>query len=259
MISSLIRVPSVPLTGIPSVAAAVMEEVERRAVEDFGISLPQMMEQAGSHLAALVGAWFDGDLRELRIVVAVGPGDNGGGGLVAARHLANRGASVRVVLARPVLRMAPAARDQLATLVAMGADCCVATYDLADPALDDALARADLVVDAVLGYRLAGPPHDEVDRLIGSVNRAGRPVISLDLPSGVDPDSGLTTGHAITAVATLALALPKPALLDGPGAAHAGRLYLADIGLPTALYGVMGIRVGAIFSAGRIIELERPR
>ena len=124
---------------VPVVDAATMAELDRRATADFGITLPQMMEQAGSHLAAIVGAHLDGDLRDRRILVAVGPGINGGGGLVAARHLTNRGASVRVVLARPVLRMAPAARDQLATLLAMGADCCVATYDLADPALEAAL------------------------------------------------------------------------------------------------------------------------
>lgn len=98
-----------------------------------------------------------------------------------------------------------------------------------------------------------------MDRRIGFVDRAGRPVISLDLPSGVHPDTGQTPGHAVTAAATLTLALPKPALLDGPGAARAGRVYLADIGLPAALYAGMGIKVGAVFSAGRIIELERPR
>jgi len=259
MLLDLPRVPVVSATDIPAVTAAVMAEVDRRAVEDFGITLPQMMEQAGSHLAALVGAWFDGDPRGRRVVVAVGPGNNGGGGLVAARHLTNRGATVRVILARPVLRMAPAARDQLATLLAMGADCCVATYDLTDPALEAALVDADLVVDAVMGYRIEGAPHGEVDRLIGFVVRAGRPVISMDVPSGLDPDTGDVAGQAVTATATLTLALPKLALLGPSGAARAGRLYLADIGLPAALYAGMGLEVGSVFAAGRIIELERPR
>jgi NAD(P)H-hydrate epimerase len=253
-----IQVPVVPAAQVPAVTARVMAEIDRRAVDDFGITLLQMMEQAGSHLAALISAQLGGDPHDRRIVVAVGPGNNGGGGLVAARHLTNRGASVRVILARPVLRMAPAARDQLATLMAMGADCCVATYDLADPALEETLATADIVVDAIMGYRIDGPPHGEVDRLIGFVARAGRPVVSLDLPSGVHPDTGEVAGQAVTAAATLALALPKPALLGPPGARRTGRLYLADIGLPAALYAGMGIEVGSIFAAGRIIELERP-
>ena len=139
------------------------------------------------------------------------------GGLVAARHLVNRGASVRVVLARPALRMSEAAQHQLATLIAMGAHCCVATYDLTDDELEHVLANADVVVDAVLGYRIHGAPRGEAERLIGFVVRAGRPVVSLDLPSGVDPDTGEAAGIAITATATLTLALPKPGLFRGEG------------------------------------------
>ncbi len=257
VISTPAGIPARPASAVPVVTAETMAEVDRRAVEDFGITLLQMMEQAGSHLAALVRAELGGDLRGRRIVVAVGPGNNGGGGLVAARHLTNRGAEVRVVLARPVLRMTEAARHQLATLLAMGSSCCVATYDLADAELEDALARADIVVDAILGYRVDGVPHGEVDRLIGFVVRSGRPVISLDLPSGMDPDTGATPGQAVTAIATLTLALPKPALIDGPGAERAGRVFLADIGLPAALYASMGIVVGPLFARGRIIQLDR--
>ncbi len=148
------------------------------------------------------------------------PGNNGGGGLVAARHLANRGANLRVILARPALRMTEAARHQLATLIAMGSDCCVATYDLTDADLETVLAEADVVVDAVLGYRIHDAPRGEAERLIGFVIRSGRPVVSLDLPSGIDPDSGEAAGIAITASATLTLALPKPGLLRGAGVAQ---------------------------------------
>jgi NAD(P)H-hydrate epimerase len=257
MISASKGVPVVPASIVPEVTAEVMAEVDRHAIDDYGITLLQMMEQAGSHLAALVRAELGGDLRGRRIVVAVGPGNNGGGGLVAARHLTNRGGEVRVVLARPVMRMSEASRHQLATLIAMGSSCCVATYDLPDAELEDALGRADVVVDAILGYRLDGVPHGEVDRLIGSVERAGRPVISLDVASGMDPDTGETPGRAVTAVGTLTLALPKPALLRGRGVARSGRLFLADLGLPAALYAGMGIEVGPLFAAGRIVQVDR--
>ena len=250
-------VPALRAADVSTVTAEQMAEVDRSAVEEFGITLLQMMEQAGSHLADVVRMEAGGDLRDQRVVVAVGPGNNGGGGLVAARHLVNRGASVRVVLARPALRMSEAAQHQLATLIAMGAHCCVATYDLTDDELEHVLANADVVVDAVLGYRIHGAPRGEAERLIGFVVRAGRPVVSLDLPSGVDPDTGEAAGIAITATATLTLALPKPGLFRGEGSRRAGRVYLGDIGLPDALYAGLGISAGRPFSAGRIVLLDR--
>ena len=248
--------PVVPGEDIPSVSAEQMAEVDRSAIEDYGVTLLQMMEQAGSHLAEVVRVEIGGDLVGRRVVVAVGPGNNGGGGLVAARHLANRGAIVRVVLARPALRMTAAARHQLATLIAMGTECCVATYDLEDLELESVLATADLIVDAVLGYRIHEAPRDEPERLIGFIVRAARPVVSLDLPSGLLPDTGEAPGVVIAAQATLTLALPKPGLLRAAGAAHTGRLYLGDLGLPSALYAGLGIRVDHVFRAARIIELS---
>ncbi len=244
-------------TAVPMVTAAQMAEVDRLAVEEFGITLLQMMEQAGSHLADVVRLEVGGDLRGRRIVVAVGPGNNGGGGLVAARHLANRGASVQVVLARPALRMSQAARHQLATLIAMEIHCCVATYDLTDDELEHILANADVVVDAVLGNGIHDAPRGEAERLIEFITRAGRPVVSLDLPSGLDPDSGEAASIAITATATLTLALPNPGLFQGEGPDRAGRVYLGDIGLPEALYAGLGISAGHPFSAGRILLLDR--
>ncbi len=248
-----------PASSVPVVDVATMTEVDRLAIEEFGISLPQMMEQAGSHLAEVVRLELGGILVDRSVVVAVGPGNNGGGGLAAARHLINRGARVHVVLARPALRMTEAGRNQLATLVAMGAACCVATYDLADEELDEILAGADLVVDAILGYNVHGAPRGDVERLVGFVVRANRPVVSLDVPTGVDPDTGEADGIAITAIATMTLALPKPGLMAPVGARRAGRLYLADIGLPATLYARLGIHVGTLFSAGRITTLDLTR
>lgn len=252
-----LALPVVGASELPMVTAAQMAEVDRAATEDFGVTLLQMMEQAGSHLAEVVRLELGGDLRGKRVVIAIGPGNNGGGGLVAARHLGNRGASVRVILARPALRMTEAARHQLATLIAMGSDCCVATYDLTDADLETVLAEADVVVDAVLGYRIHDAPRGEAERLIGFVVRSGRPVVSLDLPSGIDPDSGEAAGIAITASATLTLALPKPGLFRGAGVDKAGRVYLGDLGLPEALYTALGIPVGQPFAGSRIIVLDR--
>ena len=256
MIESTDRFPVSSASAMPTVSAAEMARVDQLAVDEFGIDILQMMEQAGSHLAELVRVELGGDLRGRRIVVAVGPGNNGGGGLAAARHLANRGASVRVILARPVNRLSDAGRDQLATLLEMSVDCCVAIYDVPDEELDHELSSADAVVDAVLGYRASGAPHDGVLWLVERVARASVPVISLDLPSGIDADSGEAPGAAVTATATLTLALPKPGLFRGAGRERAGRVYLGDIGLPAALYRRLGLEIDSPFAAGRIVRLE---
>lgn len=253
------RSPAFPVSrasALPTVTAAQMSEVDRLAVDEFGIDVLQMMEHAGSHLAELVRVELGGDLRAKRIVVAVGPGNNGGGGLAAARHLANRGAAVRVVLARPASRLTDAGRHQLATLLQMSIACCVAIYDLPDDELDGELASADAIVDAILGYRAAGAPRDGVLWLVDRIARAAAPVISLDLPSGLDPDTGETPGAAISAAATLTLALPKPGLFRAAGRSSAGRVHLADIGLPAALYRRLGLEPGLPFALGPIIRME---
>jgi NAD(P)H-hydrate epimerase len=247
--------PGPPAT-VPTVDVATMGEVDRLAVEEFGISVPQMMEQAGSHLAEVVRAELGGELRGRSVVVAAGPGNNGGGGLAAARHLINRGALVRIVLARPALQLAGVGRAQLATLLAMGASCYVVTYDLGDSELEETLAGADAIIDAILGYNIRGAPRGGEERLVDAIVRSGRPVVSLDVPTGVDPETGATQGAAVMATATMSLGLPKPGLLAADARRHVGRLYLADIGLPAALYARLGLDVGPMFSRTRIIGID---
>lgn len=249
-------IPSVAIRAVPAVDAATMTRIDRAAVADYGVTLLQMMEQAGSHLAEVARWVVGGDLRDRPVAVAIGPGHNGGGGLVAARHLANRGARVRVVLSRPALRLSEASRHQLGTLLAMGAECCVATYDLDDADLADVLAGSHAIVDAILGYRIDAAPRGAEERLIELLLATDRPIVSLDLPSGLDPDRGTVPGSAVRATATLALALPKPGLFAGYGPDHAGTVYLGDLGLPAALYATMGIDPGRPFADGRIVRLE---
>lgn len=248
--------PTIPFDSVPAVSSDQMAEVDRLAVDVYGITLLQMMEQAGSHLASVAAAEVGGDLKDRNFLVAVGPGNNGGGGLVAARHLANRGARCRVVMARPARRLSEAGQHQLATLLEMGVSCCMAVYDISDAEIGKELATADLVIDAVLGYRGRGTPHDEVAALIERIVAAEDRMLSLDLPSGMDADSGAVGPLAIRSRATMTLALPKAGMLTDVGRERTGRMYLADIGLPAALYKRMDLTVEAPFSAGRIVRLE---
>lgn len=252
-------VPSITWRAFPALTRDGIAAVDRLAVEEFGIGLAQMLEQAGSHLAEVVRLELGGRLRGQRIVVAVGPGNNGAGGLATARHLANRGATVRVILARPALRLGEAARDELATLLQMEVKCCVAVYDLSEAELRAALGDADLIVDAVLGYNAVGPPHGEVAMLMDRIAESERPIISLDLPSGLDADGQADDGRIVNAQATMTLALPKVGLFSESGRARSGRLYLADIGLPATLYRRLGLALDAPFEAGRILRVDWDR
>jgi NAD(P)H-hydrate epimerase len=153
------------------------------------------------------------------------------------------------------MRLSEPGRHHLATLIAMGVPCCVATYDIDDVDLRSTLASAELIVDALLGYGARGEPHGEVRRLLVAIRDAGRPILRLDIPSGVDPDTGRSDGQAVVATATLALALPKVGLGAGDAPAHVGRRYLGDIGIPAAVFEAVGVAVGHPFATGPVVEL----
>lgn len=197
-----------------------MREVDRVAIEDIGFGLLQMMENAGRNLADLVTELFAAQ----SVTVLAGSGGNGGGGLVAARHLANHGTLVNVTTTRPPESMSEATRHQAETLEATG------VVFSQDP------MKADVIVDALLGYSLAGPPRGVAAELIEWANAAEVPIVSLDIPSGVDATSGERPGVAADAMMTLTLALPKTGL-----AAVTGSLYLADIGIPPSAYSSAGV------------------
>ena len=251
----LSSLPTVQLATLPAVTAAGMREVDRLATEDFGISLAQMMELAGMNLARTAQHVCSG-LTAQKVTVLVGSGGNGGGGLVAARHLANRGAEVQVVLAFPVRRLRPIAEERLATMIEMLVPCRVAAWDLLHGELEELLGGSDLLVDALLGYSADGPPRGPLDELLERAAASGRPVLSLDLPSGLDPDTGTVAGRALRAAATMTIALPKRGLLTPSGRAYSGQLYLADIGLPAALYQRAGLAFADPFGDGPLARLD---
>ena len=116
---------------------------------------------------------------------------------------------------------------------------------------------ADLVIDAVIGYSLAGPPRDGPAGLIRAANQAAVPVLALDVPGGGDAATGHAHDPSVRATATLTLALPKTGLRTDPGRGHAGELYLADIGVPPELYSrpPLNLEVGHIFAREEIIRL----
>jgi NAD(P)H-hydrate epimerase len=167
--------------------------------------------------------------------VLCGKGNNGGDGFVAARHLLDCGANVRVWTTVAGSDLNGAAR---ANHAALPADRLAILPDEADGAwttLTTDLARADLIIDALLGTGVRGVVTGTVATAIDLINAAGRPVLAVDVPSGVAADTGQICGRAVRATATITLGLSKPGLLLHPGAGLAGTLLVGDIGLPAEL------------------------
>jgi NAD(P)H-hydrate epimerase len=159
------------------------------------------------------------------------------------------GIFVQVFAASPFEDFSGVPAKQLDILHRMG----IGKYEAME---DTILPRADLVIDAIIGYSLRGAPTGIVASLIRQANAAEGPVLSLDAPSGVDTSTGEAHDPAIKATATMTLALPKTGLLAEPARSHVGELYLADISVPPALYRGIGLEVGPIFASDEILRLR---
>jgi NAD(P)H-hydrate epimerase len=223
-------IPTLDSAGLSWLSVEQMREIDRLLIEELGITLEQLMENAGRNLALLARVLLGGDARGRAVVVLAGPGGNGGGAMVAARHLAVAGARVRVLLAQPPERLAPVTGRQCDILQRIGLDVQVG---------GTALGQADLVVDGLLGYSQAGPPRDRTARLIRAT--AGQRVLALDVPSGLELATGRLHSPHVVAAATLTLAAPKHALRAPGTAAAVGQLYLADISVPPLVWARLGL------------------
>jgi NAD(P)H-hydrate epimerase len=233
--------PAVAADSVPWLSVAQMREVDRLMIDEFAIALEQMMENAGRNLALLARHLLGGDARGRRVLVLAGSGGNGGGGLAAARHLLVAGADVGVVLAKPE-RLAPATRRQHEILARLG----VPTSTDQRP--------AELLVDALLGYGQQGPPSGEIARLIGEATSA--PVLALDVPSGLELETGRLHEPHIRAATTLTLALPKEGLRAGDAADVVGDLYLGDISVPPAVYERLGLSFSSPFGRSSLVRVR---
>lgn len=206
-----------------------MRDVDRVAVEEVGLKLLQMMENAGRSLA-----WHVRDIRdggaERHILVVAGNGGNGGGGLACARHLANRDLPVRVLLDRPSEGLTGAAAHQHRILDEMGIPVTTEVERLSGS------EKPMVVVDALIGYGLSGDVRPPASTYIERTNRRSDPVVSLDVPSGIDATTGATLGVSVIPDRTVTLALPKTGLGGVPGT-----LFLADISIPGTVYERLGI------------------
>lgn len=224
---------------LPVVTAQQMRDLDRRATEEFGIPSILLMENAGRAVyEAAVELLGSVELRNILIVA--GPGNNGGDGFVAARFLYNAGANVRIFYFGDRKKAKGDALTNLEIAQKIGLDI---DYSKDTDALGLAIKPCHLVIDALLGTGVKGELKPEIARVVGAMNRRGCPLIAVDIPSGIDADTGRPLGpplgkehigeSAVRADMTVTLALPKIGMVSSAECAeYVGELVTADISIP---------------------------
>lgn len=236
--------PKVPIPsefqGWRVVTAEEMREIDRRTILEFGVTALELMERAGRGVADEAKRWLESRLgpRAGKIGVCCGRGNNGGDGLVAARLLKEEGSEVSAWLLPAKGGYGPEVQANLERARRAG----VPVEVLAEDGVPDAaaLASRDLLLDALLGTGSSGKPAGQVRRVIQAMMKSGRPILAVDLPSGLHPDTGYHSGVFITAVVTATLGLPKRGLLATHAQRNVGELKVVDLDLPKAL--ILGVK-----------------
>ena len=232
-----------------------MAELERQTIADHHLSRRLLMELSGRALAACVQRQMPPGSA---LVVACGPGNNGGDGLVAARALLAAGYPVQVFIFADRLRLPVDAAAAYAALDSVAPSCITHVADIrALVGFGQACAQAQGLVDALLGSGLQEDVRGLVGEAIGILNDARRPVFSCDLPSGVAADTGAIMGRAVAATHTVTFAYPKRGHYLQPGAEACGELTVADIGIPSLLAERLGIVGQIIFPSDGPTLLRR--
>ena len=232
---------------IPFISVKQMIEVDRLMMEDFGISLIQMMENAGRNLATFVTSNIGLRSSNTRIMIMAGSGGNGGGAMVAARHLSNMGFEVDVVLSTKIENLKGVIKHQADILTKLP----IGIYEKAIP--DNNYA---LIIDGIIGYSLKGEPRGFAKEMINYCNKSNSTLVSLDNPSGLDLNEINKNKFIVKADYTITLALPKVGLSTDYAKGFVGKLYLANISVPPSLYLRMELKVSDnIFESGYLLEL----
>ena len=226
------------------------EQVARldAAAADCGVSTLQLMEIAGWQVARCAWGHVGGTAR---VGVVAGYGNNGGDGLVAARHLATWGCAVQVLVLAAEERVSGVVLDHVMSARKCGVDVLVS----ADPdAVRGVTVEADLVIDAILGTGLRSAPRDPQASGIRAINASGVSVLSVDVPSGLDATTGEAFDPTVRAALTCTLTAMKRGLRRGDVAAHAGAVWIADIGMPRAAWRRAGLERPSGVTGGELVH-----
>jgi ADP-dependent NAD(P)H-hydrate dehydratase / NAD(P)H-hydrate epimerase len=221
------------------------------AALECGVTTLQLMEIAGWQVARC--AWRHIGARPAAITVVAGHGNNGGDGLVAARHLAGWGCAVQVMVVADESRVGGLVLDHITSARRCGVTVRIGT-DVAAVRAD--LEGAVLVVDAILGTGLQRAPRELQANAIRALNAGERPVLSVDVPSGLDATTGEAFDPCVRATLTCTLTAMKRGLQRGDAAAYAGELWVADIGMPATAWERAGLSRPPGVSGGELVHIS---
>lgn len=232
-----------------------MQALDQVAVEDFFIPSLILMENAGRVATELILENFQRELGA-GVVVLVGPGSNGGDGLVVARYLFQRGVKTAVFAFCRGFKGDADINHKIVKSLGISFVECLDNEGL--NALHQALKASGLVVDAMFGTGLNRPLAGVFAEAIGLVNANGAPVVSMDIPSGLSGDTGRPLGVAIKADMTITMGFPKLGQVIYPGIDYVGRLEVIDIGIPAAA--AQKVTIGSVLiDKGYVSQTLRPR
>ena len=217
----------------PLVSSRQMYQIDNFSVDEGFSTNRDLMENAGKAVVDSIASHCQG-LNGLVVGIACGKGKNGGDGLVVARLLAQNGASVRVLLAYEAEQMDCQTQEQLDLL--SKTDVKVESWSEIDSGLIDTFEGVDVVVDGLLGIGQKGPPKATISVIIESINKVGKPIFAIDIPSGVVADTGSVPGQCVKASVTITFGLSKIGHLFYPGRDFCGNLEVADIGLSSLAF-----------------------
>jgi NAD(P)H-hydrate epimerase len=221
--------------GMKVLTSQQMKEIDRKAIEDFGIIGPILMENAGLQIAMEIMDCFP-DINYEEIVIVAGKGNNGGDGFVVARHLYNQGCRPHVILLAKMKELKGDAALNAGITHRMGVKISEAPTEKEWRVQKKALKKATIVLDAIFGTGLTKPAKGLYAKVIGDINTSEAYTIAVDIPSGLSSDSFQIIGPCVEADLTITLAAPKIAHVFPPAEEIVGELVVANISIPPELF-----------------------
>lgn len=233
-----------------------MQNIDRRTRDEYGIPTLLLMENAALGITHVVEEML-GTVKDKKITIVAGRGNNGGDGLAAARQLYNRLARVQVYLLSESSTLTGDAATNMHIALKMGiAVYSKGMYDM--NVLRTALTHSHAIIDAIFGTGLSSPVKGEYREVIELINNCGCPVVAVDIPTGINSDTGDVMGTAVKATTTVTFAIPKRGHFINPGTEYTGRLHIVDISIPDAAIEKESIYLN-LLTESKVADLIPPR